>query len=152
MQDTISNLGRPRARRLRRDVRVLAEHLTRDPRFAGSEVDDLVALVRAGTVVSVPAHWVFLQEGTPADSLYVLLAGHAEVFSERRAIADVGPGDIVGEIALLQRSERTATVTSSEPVKALRVDYRRLATVLARHPALRQVILGGGAGRVRTVA
>jgi CRP/FNR family transcriptional regulator, cyclic AMP receptor protein len=152
IDDAIGNLANPSGKRPRRDVRALAEHLAGDARFAGCTVDELADLVRAGTAVSVPAHWAFLQQGEPAHDLYLVLTGNAEVFRQRHPVAAIGAGDIVGEIALLRGGERTATVTSTDAIKALRVDYGRLEPVLARRPALRNVIAGIGAKRIGTAA
>jgi len=146
--DTIHNLANPTGRRPRRDVRVLAEHLVADPCFAGCSVADLAALVRAGTTVSLPAHWAFLRQGAPADAVYVLLTGNAGVFRHRDAVAELNAGEIFGELPLLVGGQRTATVTSLERVKALRVGYDDLAPLLARHAGLQRVIADIGARRL----
>jgi CRP-like cAMP-binding protein len=146
--DTIHNLANPTGRRPRRDVRALAEHLAADPRFAGSTVDELAALVRAGTTVSLPARWPFLRQGTPADAVYVLLTGNASVFRHRNAVAELTAGEIFGELPLLVGGQRTATVTSLERVKALRVGYDQLTPLLRRHAGLEQVIANVGAKRL----
>jgi CRP-like cAMP-binding protein len=146
--DTIHNLANPTGRRPRRDVRALAEHLAADPRFAGCSVAELAALVRAGTTVSLPARWAFLREGAPADAVYVLLTGNASVFRHRDAVAELGAGEIFGELPLLVGGQRTATVTSLERVKALRVGYDDLAPLLKQHAGLQRVIADIGARRL----
>jgi CRP-like cAMP-binding protein len=146
--DTIHNLANPTGRRPRRDVRALAEHLAADPCFAGCSVTELAALVRAGTTVSLPAHWAFLREGAPADAVYVLLTGNASVFRHRDAVAELSAGEIFGELPLLVGGQRTATVTSLERVKALRVGYDELAPLLTRHTGLHRVIADVGARRL----
>jgi hypothetical protein len=52
----------------------------------------------------------------------------------------------------LRGGERTATVTSADPIRALRIDYQRLGPVLTRHPALHDFIAGVGAARIGTAA
>jgi CRP-like cAMP-binding protein len=152
LEDAIDGLAGPTGKRHRRDVHTLARHLADDPRFAGCTVDELADLVRAGTTVSVPAHWAFVQQGAPAHDLYLLLSGHADVFRRRQSVASIGAGDLVGELALLRGGERTATVTSADPIRALRIDYKRLGPVLARHPAVHHFIAGVGAERTGTAA
>lgn len=146
--DTIHNLANPTGRRPRRDVRALAEHLAADPRFAGTSVDELAALVRAGTTVSLPARWPFLRQGAPADAVYVLLTGNASVFRHRDAVAELNAGEIFGELPLLVGGQRTATVTSLERVKALRVGYDQLTPLMQRYAGLEQVIAKVGARRL----
>jgi CRP-like cAMP-binding protein len=146
--DTIHNLANPTGRRPRRDVRALAEYLAADPRFAGCSVEELAALVSAGTTVSLPARWPFLRQGAPADALYVLLTGNASVFRHRDPVAELGAGEIFGELPLLVGGQRTATVTSLERVKALRVGYAELAPLLQRHAGLQRVIADVGASRL----
>ena len=119
-----------------REHRELAQVLAEFPAFAGCGADDLTALARAGRVTSVPAHWTFVHEGTPADACYVLLEGRAQVCVAGVERAVLGPGAVTGEMALLDRSLRSASVVSATPVRALRVDYPQLAALLASRPRL----------------
>lgn len=123
------------------EQRRIVEQLAATPAFARCDKGDLVALVRAGTQSSLPAGWGFIQEGTPADACYVLLAGSARVFHGRAEIAVLGPGDIIGEMAFLQGGQRDATVTSSTPVKTLRIDYAALRSVLGKRPHLKETMV-----------
>jgi CRP/FNR family cyclic AMP-dependent transcriptional regulator len=77
-----------------------------------------------------------VQEGIPADACYVLTEGTARIFHNRDQIAEAGPGDLLGEMALLQGGQRRATVTSASQVRGLRIDNDKLTTVLAGHPKL----------------
>ena len=126
--------------RARVEIRELADHLAGRPAFDGCTSDDLVDLVRIATPVTIPARWAFVQEGSPAHALYVLMSGDARVFRQRQEIAEVHSGDLVGELALLQKTLRTATVASTNPMKALRIDYSGLDDVLDRRPHLRDAI------------
>ncbi|WP_375477647.1 Crp/Fnr family transcriptional regulator [uncultured Jatrophihabitans sp.] len=106
------------------------------PTFAHCGKDDVKALVEAGSDFSLPAGWPLVQEGIPADACYVLTDGEARVFHQRDQIATVGPGDVVGEMALLGGGQRRATVTSSTKVAGLRVDNDRLRPLLDKRPKL----------------
>jgi CRP-like cAMP-binding protein len=75
-----------------------------------------------------------VQEGIPADACYVLTGGSALVFHQREQIAELGEGDVVGEMALLGGGQRRATVTSSSRVTGLRIENDALRPVLAKHP------------------
>jgi len=123
------------------DKRRIVELLSTAPTFSHCDRDDLVALVEAGSETSLPSAWGFVQEGTPADACYVLLTGSARVFHGRQEIAALGPGDIIGEMAFLEGGQRDATVTSSTPVKALRIEYDALRAVLAKRPQLKEMMV-----------
>lgn len=140
IEDSLYALQSKSRWRARAEIRELADHLAERPAFGGCTSEDLVEMVRIATPVTIPAHWAFVQQGSPAHALYVLVSGDARVFRHRREIAEVHSGDLVGELALLQKTLRTATVASANPMKALRVDYAGLDDVLARRPQLRDAI------------
>jgi CRP-like cAMP-binding protein len=118
------------------DKRELVAALRGYPTFAACDRDDIKALVDAGAPFSLPAGWPLVQEGIPADACYVLTSGSALVFHQRDQIAEVGEGDLVGELALLGGGQRRATVTSSARVTGLRIDNDALRPVLKAHPKL----------------
>jgi HlyB family type I secretion system ABC transporter len=103
----------------------------------------LRAVVRDRFVPIVyPFGSVIVAEGDPADGLYLLTAGRARVLKrgergEEVSIAVLEPGDSFGEMALLGRSTRTATVRASSDVEALRLDAAAFQELTAQHPALR---------------
>lgn len=124
-----------------REHRELARELAAFPAFAGCLPDDLTALARVGRMTSLPAHWTFVHEGTPADACYVLLQGEAQVRMHGTDRAVLVPGAVVGEMALLTRSLRAASVVSTTTVCALRVEYPDLVALLLSRPRL-QASLG----------
>jgi len=73
----------------------------------------LESLARALVRVEVAPGEVFIREGDPGDLFYVIETGTVEVTKEGRHIASLGPGDFVGEIALLRDVPRVATVTAT---------------------------------------
>jgi CRP-like cAMP-binding protein len=116
--------------------RALIEALREYPTFADCDRDDVEALVDAGRPFALPSGWPLVQEGIPADACYVLTAGTARVFHRREQIAEIGAGDLVGEMALLGGGQRQATVTSSSRVSGLRIDNDALRPLLEARPAL----------------
>ena len=104
--------------------------------------EELEALAAAATPVQVQAGDTIVRQGDHGDRLYVIVSGRAEVTRRVRvrdiAVADLGPGDAFGEIALLDPAAlRTATVTAVEALEALAVTGEAVDAVLAAHPELR---------------
>lgn len=72
----------------------------------------LERLARALVPVEVTAGHVVVHQGDPGDRVYVVESGTVQVTKDGRHIADLGPGEVFGEIALLRDVPRTATVTA----------------------------------------
>jgi len=108
--------------------------------FGSCRRADLQALAAVGRDVHLPAGWPLIAQGTPADACYVLLAGRLRVVAGGQHVATLEPCAVVGEMGLLGRSLRTASVFTAEPVRALRVEYDDLARLLEEHPRLSAVI------------
>jgi len=116
--------------------RELVEALSRYATFAECEREDVEALVEAGGPFALPAGWPLVQEGIPADACYVLTSGSARVFHQREQIAEIGEGDLIGEMAFFEGGQRQATVTSSSRVTGLRIENDALRPVLGKRPKL----------------
>jgi CRP/FNR family cyclic AMP-dependent transcriptional regulator len=117
--------------------RELVSQLSEYPTFANCGNDDVAALVEAGGSFTLPAGWPLVEQGIPADAVYVLTDGEARVFYVREQVATLGPGDIVGEMALLGGGQRRATVTTATRVSGLRVENAAMMDLFSKHPALR---------------
>ena len=80
-------------------------------------------------------------EGERGREFFVLLAGSADVRQKGKRIRTLGEGDFLGEIALVTKLPRTATVTATSPVRALVITDRDFASLLKRSPAIGQGVL-----------
>ena len=78
----------------------------------------------------------------------MLLEGGAEVRRKRRKIGTLGPGDFLGEIALVTKTPRTATVKTTAPVRALVVSEQNFRRLLTRAPQVQIKVLEALAERV----
>jgi CRP-like cAMP-binding protein len=89
------------------------------PRFGDLSDAEMRQVCEAGREVNVPEGWSLVWEHTPADKAYLVLEGKAGVRHGGETIAELGPGDIVGEVALRERRLRTATVFALTPLTLL---------------------------------
>jgi len=119
-----------------RDARALVQALAAFPGFAVCSPEDLEVLAGVARVISLPPRWAFLHEGTPADACWVLLDGQVEVQRAGAQVAVLGPGAVLGEMGLLGRSLRQATVVTMTGVQALRVENHVLLALLHARPGL----------------
>lgn len=123
-----------------KEQRALVDELAGLPKLGECSKDDIRALAESGTVVTLPDGWAFVHEGTPADAAYVLLAGEAHVLLGRKVIDSVGPGAILGEMAYMDGGQRHATVATHGRVRAMRLDYDKLDSVMKKHPGLNEFL------------
>jgi len=89
--------------------------------------------------VSFPAGTVIFHYGDPGGSMYVIRSGCAEVYfkddtGERIVLESPGPGDVFGELSLLDGGSRTASVVAVEDIEALHVDRGDLDRFFALQP------------------
>lgn len=77
-----------------------------------------------------------IREGEPADEFYVVVEGEVEIRRRSRRVTRLGHGSFVGEIALLSRSPRTATVTATTPLRVLAISGRDFVALLDTLPEL----------------
>lgn len=108
--------------------------------FRGLTKKELTRVASLVTPVVVEAGCVLTTEGTPGRQVFIVISGHAEVTIAGRPVATVGPGEIVGEMALLDRQLRTATVTAVEPMRLLVSEPRGFATLLQEPRVVRKVL------------
>jgi len=78
---------------------------------------EVARICAAGTAVKVPAGWSPIWEKTPADKAYILLEGTVSVRRRGEEIAQLGPGEIMGEAAIVNHSLRTASIVALTPLE-----------------------------------
>ncbi len=115
--------------------------LRRLPLFAGASARELRAVSKVVDEIDVPAGYMLTREGEQGHELVFIVDGSAEVSRDGRRINRVRDGDIVGEVAVLTRGERTATVITTTPTRAFVVTARDFWTLLERVPSLRFKVL-----------
>jgi CRP-like cAMP-binding protein len=92
---------------------------------------------------------VLVKEGDIGQEFYLIVDGKASVKRNNRKAATLGPGDYFGELSLLDRRPRSATVTSETDMELLILGQRQFNGVLDTIPALSRKLLATMATRLR---
>lgn len=125
------------------------ELLASVPLFTNLDRKELAEIGRHADEVGVGAGEVIVAQDTPASSFYVIVEGEAEVTRNGQKLADLGPGDFLGEMALLEDLPRSATVTATAPARLLEMHRRDFSSVLDAAPHLARKMLATMAHRLR---
>jgi CRP-like cAMP-binding protein len=89
------------------------------PLFSSLDADQLAKISDWFHVQNAREGMRLVGEGAPGYTFFVLVDGTAEVSAASKTVAELGSGDFFGELAILGDGRRTATVTSTSPVRLL---------------------------------
>jgi len=125
------------------------DHLGSVPLFSACSRRELGRIAKAGDELSVEDGHVLTTQGDAGRECYVLVEGKAIVKRGNRKVATLGPGDCVGELALLDHGPRTATVVADGKATLFVLGARQFAGVLEDVPSLSRKVMAALAARVR---
>jgi CRP/FNR family transcriptional regulator len=128
--------------------------LHRVPAFEALAEDDLGRVAEVAVPRTFEAGEVVFREGDESDTCYIVRSGHARAIREHPdgrsiTLANFGPGDIFGELAMFDDERRSATVETFEQTEAIAIlggDMRRL---LREHPDIAVKLIVGLGRRLR---
>ncbi len=106
-----------------------AERLKGIQIFADLDDEAREAIAKLAAEVSVPAGKELVREGDYSYDLIAIEEGTAKVHRGASEIAQIGPGDVVGEMGVLERQQRNASVTATSPMMLVTLtgwDVRKL--------------------------
>jgi CRP/FNR family cyclic AMP-dependent transcriptional regulator len=124
------------------------EALSRAPLFEGLSKQELRQLAQASEDLEVPVGTALCREGELGSEFFVIVEGEVDVTRSGEALATRGPGDFVGEIALVEDTRRTATVTAKTPVRFFVLTRRSFQTLIDENPGVERKVLRALAKRV----
>lgn len=106
--------------------------------FKGLAADDLALLESGLRQMHVARGEALVRQGGEADALFIIISGRFEVTVSGRAnpVAEIGPGQPVGEIAFLAGGKRTATVTALRDSLVLMLGREEFDALAKRNPAI----------------
>ena len=131
---------------LRKNAKI--ELIKRVPLFSGLSKRELDEVAAIADELSIAEGTELTQEGAVGHEFLVLVEGSADVRRKGRKVNTLGSGDFLGEIALVTGAPRTATVTTSSPVRMLVITARDFKALLRRTPPLQLKILQAIAARL----
>jgi CRP-like cAMP-binding protein len=135
---------------VRRDEKVRL--ISRVPLFEACSQAELARVATITVQVDLPEGEVLTREWEPGDLFFVLVKGSAEVRKGSRRVATLGAGDFAGEIALLTKAPRTATVRTTSPVTVLRATRRGFWALLDTSPRIERKVMKALADRLAPTA
>lgn len=126
-----------------------AERLAGVALFEGFDDTELSKVAELVDEVEAELGAVLTEQGKPGQTCYIVVAGEAAVVVGEERVATLGPGDLVGEMALIDNGPRSATVRAVTPMKLLAFDAERFRTLLDEHPKANRAIMATLSAKLR---
>jgi len=108
--------------------------------FSQFTPEQIARISATGTRVTLPEGWSPIWEDTPADKAYIILSGRVSVRRDGQEIAQLGPGDIMGEAAILNRSLRTASIVALTPLDLIHLSAEALTKLDIEQPEFHRAL------------
>ncbi len=122
------------------------------PLLSGCNTKELREVANLGTELSVSEGKTLTKEGKVGREFFLLINGKAKCFVRDKQVATFGPGDFFGEMALIERGPRKATVVTSAPSEVLILNGAEFERLLEASPSITRKMLGAFAERERANA
>ncbi len=125
--------------------------------FSGLDGSALALLEQHATIRTYPKNTIVINEGDDANALFVVLEGQVKVFLSNEEGKEIiinmqGPGEYFGELALLDSSQRSASVMTTEKSKLAFLSKADFQRVLAEHSDIALNLIKALTGRVRVLS
>lgn len=138
----------------RRYAETMAEVLGRTPLFSALSPEDLAHLADAARIRTYREGEVIVGEGDPATGCFMIVSGRVEVSQGAasgtpRVLTTMGPGEVFGEMAVIDEHPRSATVRALEATECVAIRRADFMEVLRRRPAIAAQLLPVLVRRVR---
>ena len=124
------------------------ETLATVPLFSACSKKELQLVAKSADRVAYPAGKAVVTEGAAGTEFFVILEGRARVERHGRQVANLAPGAFFGDLALLDRAPRNASVIADTELEVAKLGQRAFDTLLD-HPGFSKKLLAGLARRLR---
>jgi CRP-like cAMP-binding protein len=122
--------------------------IKRVPLFSAASKKELEEIAQLADEIDLPEGRELITEGDTGHEFFVLVEGTADVERGGKRVASIGPGDFFGEIALIAKTPRNATVRATSPVRTLVITDRAFRRLLDRSPEIAVGVLTALAERL----
>jgi CRP/FNR family cyclic AMP-dependent transcriptional regulator len=131
---------------LRKNAKI--ELLKSVPLFSQCTRKELAAVAAVADEIDLREGRELTRQGAPGREFFVLIEGEADVRRNGRKVRTLGDGDFFGEIALVTKRPRTATVVARTPVRVLVVTDRSFRRMIEESPSMQTKVLQALAERL----
>jgi CRP-like cAMP-binding protein len=97
----------------------------------------------------VQAGEALFREGEPGDTMFAVVEGNIEIALGGQVVERVGPGGVLGELALIDASPRAATATAAVTSRVVSIDKRHFIFLVQEHPTFALQVMAVIAERLR---
>ncbi len=116
--------------------------------FSELSKKELRKISRLMTELSIDSGRVLIRQGDPGREFMIIRSGRAEVIRNGKKIAEVGPGDFLGELAVLSGAPRNASVIATTDMVIEALNRREFMSLLDENPKIAKKILLGAVTRL----
>jgi CRP/FNR family cyclic AMP-dependent transcriptional regulator len=131
---------------LRKNAKI--ELLKRVPLFERCSQRELGQIAMLADELDLPGARDLTREGAGGFEFIILVEGEADVVRGVRVVNELGPGDFVGEIALVSGKPRTATVRTRGPARVLVLTASAFRTLMHDVPSIKDKVLAAVTARI----
>ena len=128
---------------------VFVDHLQQVSLFSACSRKDLQLVAKRAEDIRVPAGKAIITEGETGHEFFAIIEGTATVTRHGQKIASLGPGDAFGELALLEKAPRNASVIAETDMELVVLGQREFAGIVDEVPGFARKMLAGMAKRLR---
>ena len=126
------------------------------PLFVELAPEDLRSICECGTIKTYPKHSIVINEGDLSDTLYIILSGKVKVYVSEAdgrevTLSILGPGKFFGELALIDESPRSASVSTLETASLSLVSKAAFEQCIKKDPEIALKLMRVLARRIRSL-
>ncbi|MEI7814108.1 MAG: cyclic nucleotide-binding domain-containing protein [Coriobacteriia bacterium] len=112
------------------------DFIARVPIFANCTPDEISTIAEVAQEGFFQPGQIIVTQGTPGQAFYMILSGRVEILRDGASLGGFGPGDLFGEMSLLDQAPRSATIRAIDQVSCILLSSWDFKALLERHPSI----------------
>ncbi len=145
----IDNKSNPKEEHVAQTIQILTS-LKQNPLFKDTPIDQLVNLVQIARIQKLPENAEFIKEGEIGDELFIIMDGEVSVTKRGKEIARLGKGNCIGELSIIDKEPRSATVKTTRQSLVLSLRRNDFLLTLKANPTIAINVMKVIADRLRS--